>query len=700
MQNKTLVLAAAASATLSSFPAGSLAEDDTASWRGDEIVVTARKQSPYGANEAAVSRMPVPLEQIPQSIQVLTPALLEEQELSNLAAALLNVSGVVPSQPSEIVLSNPVVRGFEAELFVDGLLGYGDTAVADPASLIGVERIEVAKGPTSVLFGGGTGAPVGGLINVVTKAPEADAFATLALRTGSFATFAPSVDINLPLGQRAGFRLPAEYHRSDDYVDEVEIERWSLNPSLGVAISAATDALFRVGYNRIEQLEYVGIPAAVVDVDGVDAFQFTSAADAPDTVIENLTMHATLTHRFSDSLSGTFQLRRFENSFDEFSSSPFFAFFPLVDTAAPQIRGSLPVDTTEWTADASVTAAFRAIGAQHTLLAGLTWDDTNYVGATGFDLFTPLGPYDYLTETPRLSFGEVPPLTTFLESDYRTIALYVQDHIRFGERTSLLIGARASRYELVERQGGQGTDETFDRVDPRVGVTIEMVPGLSAFAGWSTGSRLSLFFASADGSPPELETSESVEAGLKFHRDDIGLSGTVAGFRILRENVPTPDPGSFVTSIQTGEQEAVGVEMDLIWEPVAALSVLLTAAYTDSEVTRDTVIPEGAGIPRVPDYSGRVAARYRFSGRLEGLGVGAGLTWAAPAELTLPNSFESDAYSVIDLQASYSFGRYRLGLTIENLADEDYFRPYQYFAQAVVRPGMPRAAFVTLSADL
>lgn len=700
MQNTNLALAAAVSATLSSIPAVGLAEDAPESWRGDEIVVTAEKKSPYGANEAAVSRVPVPLERIPQSIQVLTPTLLEEQQLSNLAAALLNVSGVVPSQPSEIVLANPVVRGFEAELFVDGLLGYGDTAVADPATLIAVERIEVAKGPTSVLFGGGTGAPVGGLINVVTKTPEADAFATLALRAGSFATLAPSVDVNLPLGESAGLRLPAEYHRSDDYVDEVEIERWSLNPSLGVSISGATDLLFRVGYNRIDQLEYVGIPAEVAEVDGVDAFQFTSAPDAPDTVIENLTVHATLNHRFSDSLSGTFQLRRFENSFDEFSSSPFLAFFPLEGTAAPQIRGSLPVDTTEWTADASLTAAFRTGGVEHTLIAGLTWDDTNYVAASGFDLFTLLGPYDYASESPRLSFGEVPPLTTFLESDYRTLALYVQDHVRLGERTSLMLGARASRYELVERQGGQGSEETFDRVDPRVGVIVEMLPGLSAFAGWSTGSRLSLFFASADGSPPDLETSESVEAGLKFHRDEIGLSGTVAGFRILRENVPTPDPASFVTSIQTGEQEAVGVELDLVWEPAPELSLLLTAAYTDSEVTRDTAIPEGAGIPRVPDYSGRLAVRYRFSGGLEGLGVGAGLTWASAAELTLPNSFESDAYSVIDLQASYDLGRYRLGLSIENLADENYFRPYQYFAQAVVRPGMPRAAFITLSVGL
>ncbi len=668
-------------------------------WRGDEIVVVGKVPAPYGADDAAVARLPVPLDEIPQSIQVLTPALLEEQELNTLSDALVNVSGVVPSQPSEIVLANPIVRGFEAEIYMDGLMGYGDTAVSDPASLIGVERIEVAKGPTSVLFGGGTGAPVGGLINIVSKTPQDTSFANARLRAGSFGTLAPGIDVNLALGERAGLRLPAEYARSDDYVDEVEIERVTLSPSFGLAVTDSTDLLLRVAFNRIEQLEYVGLPAEVAGSAGVDRFQFTSAADAPDTVIENLTVHGSLTHRFSDRIESTLQVRRFENSFDEFSSSPFLAFFPIVEGAAPQIRGSLPVDTTEWTVDASVTAIFETGRIEHTLLAGLTFDDTNYNGATGFDLFNLLGPYDYATETPPLSFGETPPLNNFLESDYRTQAVYLQNHMRLSERLTLLAGGRLSRYKLIELAGGQGTDKSFTRFDPRLGASLEIAPGLSAFAGWSTGSRLSLFFASADGSPPELETSESFEAGVKFHEGDLGLSGTLAAFRIVRKNVPAPDPATFVTSIQTGEQEATGVEADLVWEPSRALSVLLSAAYTDSEVTEDTVIPSGDGIPRVPEYSGRLAARYRFAGALDGLGIGAGVSFASAAEITLPNSFESDDYVVLDAQVSYRFDRYRVGLAVHNLADEEYFRAYQYFAQAVLRPGAPRSAFVTLTAD-
>lgn len=695
---KPLLLASVASlAATSAANAQSPSEVDP-TWRQDTIIVTG-SQSAYSADTAGVARTSTPLSEIPQSIQVITPTLLREQEASTLSEALLNVSGIVPSQPSEIVLANPVVRGFEAEIYVDGLIGYGNTAVIDPASLVTVERVEVAKGPTSVLFGGGTGAPVGGLINVVTKTPQAEAFARIGLRAGSFETLAPNVDINLPIGERAGFRLPAEYVSSEDFIDQVEIERITLAPSLGFAPGDQTDVLFRLGYNRVEQLEYAGLPSEVADLPGVDPFQFTGAADAPKTEIENFTLHGTVEHRLSESVSTTVQLRRFESRFEEFATSPFLAFFPVTGSSAPIIKGRLPIDTLEWTADASLTAELQTGSLWYTVLAGVTYDDTNYVAASGFD-FTPIGVYDYVTETPLLAFGGMPVLTTFLESDYKTLALYAQNQMSFGERLHVLIGARYSEYKLVELEGGQGTDDTFDHFDPRLGATFDISEGVSLFAGWATGSRLSLFFASADGSPPELETSESLEAGLKFDASQFGLSGTIAAFQITRENVPTPDPESFITSIQTGEQESSGVELDLVWEPGSQLSVLLSTAFTDSEITADTTIPVGDAIPRVAEQSGRLAARYRFEGALDGLGIGAGLTWSSDAEITLPNSFHSDAYAVLDLQASYEWDRYRIGLNVQNLADEDYFLPYQYFAQAVVRPGAPRSAFVTLSADL
>ena len=69
-------------------------------WRGDTITVIGTRPSPYDADNASVTRMPVGLLETPQSIQVLTPTLLREQEVNSLSDALLNISGVVPSAPT------------------------------------------------------------------------------------------------------------------------------------------------------------------------------------------------------------------------------------------------------------------------------------------------------------------------------------------------------------------------------------------------------------------------------------------------------------------------------------------------------------------------------------------------------------------------------------------------------------------------
>ena len=147
----------------------------------------------------AATRTNTPLIDIPQSIGVVKRSLLTEQDARTLNDALVDVSGVTPIKPEESLFTQPVVRGFPAEVYLDGLPTYGLTQTAnDPTSLVGTERIEVVKGPTSTIYGGGAGAPLGGLINVVSKRPESLFSGFVAMRGGSFSTLDPYADINLP----------------------------------------------------------------------------------------------------------------------------------------------------------------------------------------------------------------------------------------------------------------------------------------------------------------------------------------------------------------------------------------------------------------------------------------------------------------------------------------------------------------------
>ena len=150
-----------------------LAEDEPQStgWT-PEIIVTGVRDGYDVPAATSATRVATPVEKLPQSIQSLTRQLIEDQDLQNLTDALVNVSGIVPTSQGQAVLQPTLVRGFKVNYFIDGIPTYQlPEGAADPATLVFVDRIEVVKGPTSTLYGGGAGAPPSGLFNLVFPRP-------------------------------------------------------------------------------------------------------------------------------------------------------------------------------------------------------------------------------------------------------------------------------------------------------------------------------------------------------------------------------------------------------------------------------------------------------------------------------------------------------------------------------------------------
>lgn len=625
---------------------------------------------------------------------------LQEQHIQTLSSALDNISGAMPSDPSEILLVNPLIRGFEAELYVDGLLGYGDTAVLDPASMIGIERIEVAKGPTSTLYGGGTGAPVGGLINLVTKTPKPDATYQLGARIGSFNTRALSFDVNQPLSQTSGLRIAAEWQDAQDFIDDVESTRLAIYPSFRAALSQDTELLLRSFYTKVDYLEYSGLPFVVANQPGVDRFQFSGASNMPQTEVENTSVHLSITHDLDENWSLQIQGRRYTNEFTEVSTFTYLAFFPVKDNSAPILSGFLPADVKQLTLDASAIGNLTIGDVDHEILLGVSYDDTDYQGGMAFN-FTPIGTVNYASGENTASWSSTPSGLTKGVNQYASKAIYAQDTISFNH-WHLLLSARWSQYALKE-SGNFNPSAPFDfdytQFDPRIGISYQLNDAWSLFAGYATGSRLTLFF-NASGDAPKPERSNSAELGVKFDISSLGLAGSLAAYTLTRENIPTsafPKPGS----IQTAEQQSEGVELDLIWEPTDQFSVLVALAYTNAEITKDivsfgTTFSAGNALSRVPKTSGRVAGRYRFD---NGIGLSLGLTYREGAPLTEANKFSTHSYAAVDLKADYRLSeQHKIALSITNLFDREYWMPYQFFAQDVVRPGQPLSAQLSYSA--
>jgi iron complex outermembrane receptor protein len=349
----------------------------------------------------------------------------------------------------------------------------------------------------------------------------------------------------------------------------------------------------------------------------------------------------------------------------------------------------------EGTFDTNLAAKLRGLGGRQELLAGVSYDHTNFYSGMGFSGI-PVGDENLANPTYNLAFGPPTPVTLTQTDRYQTTAIYGQDQATYG-RIHLTGSVRYTQLDFRERE--QGTDATYHHVSGRAGGTFDVAPGVAVYAAYATAFRGS--FGLIVQQAPKPETSQNVEGGLKLALPRAKLAGTFAIFNQTRENVATPDPTNFLYSVQTGQQRARGAETDLTWEPLRAFSLLGNYAYTQATVTRDNSIPVGDFLQRVPRNMGRVAGRYRiYDGPAKGLAFGAGVTAFTKREITLPNTVTVPGYAAVDAQSSYDFGRYTLEGSAANLTARKTFDAYEYFGFPVVMPNQPISAFVTLKIRL
>jgi len=483
---------------------------------------------------------------------------------------------------------------------------------------------------------------------------------------------------------------------AESYIDFLSSDRYGIFPTLAVDLTPDTHLVVRARHSHIEQTEYVGLPAEVVIAPdlGVNRFTYIGASDAPRNWIENTHLNASLTHAFTDRISANLSVAYLDSAYEEWGA---FTYGQLGPTQFNIGNAFLPSDTQKTFVTASATFGFNTGAVSHTLLIGADYDKTDYFGAMYFN--TSIGVVDLALPNPTLPYGPVPPLFFDQVDTLETAALYVQDQIAVGDRLDVTMGLRWTKLDINSVTAGLETDDTAYRLIPRIGVTYRIADGVSLFKGYAEGFQ-GLVGYGFYGFTPKPETSQAYEAGLKFAAPIKGLTGTVAFYRITRQNVATPNPDNPFLYVQTGEQRAQGFELDLVYEPSSNFSLLASYAFTDAEISEDNALPVGDQLRAVPRHSGRIAARYRFDdATFKGLEIGAGLTAVSSRELTMPNTISVDGSVLFDLQVAYDFGPAALGLSVVNLTDEDAYAPYQYFGLAIVQPVQPLSAFVTLRAE-
>jgi iron complex outermembrane receptor protein len=689
--------------------------------RVEEIIVTGVLEGYSAADSSSATRTPTPLNEIPQSVSVLTGKLLADQQPVSIAESLRNVSGVVINNTRLTpAFDNTRIRGFAAEQFVDGFTQYYNPGDRD--SLVSIDRIEVLKGTNGLLYGGGSGSAVGGIINIVSKVPEATPSRTVGVRVGSNAFRQASLDVNQAASDSVRLRLTGEYTESGSDVDVVGLRRYNVTPAMVLTNGSTTTVTARYRASHWEGQDYQGLPATgtVFGDVPIRPAMFVGPRDIDDSYSDFNSLHVVLDQSlgraWSLSLQGRYATSMFKEraqiiageGFDFGADLPVVGPPPLAESLG---LGQLPFArfnallSQEQEEQSLVGFAIGRLdwrGIKNTLVAGADYsrfDDEGFINASlvADTPFVDLADPDWSAAYVEPGSGVVDNVVSNTVS-----GAYLQWQASLGGQLHLLAGLRRGTV-VVEYTAPDNNDRTEKtRWLPRLGLVVDVRPGIAAFAGFSRGMRGQPFADFV--TTPKPEESSQAEAGLKL---EVGgqITGQLAMFTIKRENVavPTPNPeedGGF-GSVPEGRQSSRGFEVELVWQVADGLTLLGSYSYVRTSYEDDLfafVTGRGQGLPGIPRHSGRLWANYRFgTGWLDGLRVGAGLYAQDEALISLRNSFYADPYVIIDATATYAWDAISVDLAIKNVAGADYFERLNYLGGRVA-PAAERSVYLGLAA--
>ncbi|MFE4106867.1 TonB-dependent siderophore receptor [Almyronema epifaneia] len=677
-----------------------------------QITVTGERED-YSVTDAAVgTRTDTPLLEVPQSIQVVPEAVIDDQAAITLNDALRNVSGVQPSFASaRSPVTAVIIRGFNSDNFL--INGLSDTTFGDlGVDLSNVDRVEVLKGPASVLYGLGD---LGGTINVVTEQPLREPFYEQEYQLNSFGLHRSAIDLSGPLNasQTLLYRLNAAIEFGGSFVDFEEVDsRPFIAPVLSWQIDDDTTFTLEASYLRNNtSADAPALPAVGTVIDNPNGeIDLDVNLGEPD-LVEVEEQVSRIGYRLEHDLSDNWSIRNEFNGsfFRELTNTVVFPLGLCPDVGSlvflcpsldqrTLLRALVDVDTDRdsYTLNNSVTGQFSTGSIDHTLLLGAELSRETVTDRFVANLIAPIDIFDPVY-VPSFIGPEVLRQDLFTRTD--ALGLYVQDQIAFNDNLILVLGGRfdIAGSEVSDRLAGTDEFQQDEAFSPRLGLVYQPSEDVSLYASYAR-SFTPQAGQTATGETFEPERGTQYEVGVKANLLNDQVFATLAFFDLTRNNVLTADPSNSLFQIQTGEQRSRGIELDLQGEVLPGWSLIASYTFTDAEITEDEVFDEGSQLFNVPRHSASLWSVYELQqGDLQGLGFGLGLFFVGDREGNLNNTFELPAYVRSDAMVYYQRDQVRFQLNFQNLFDIDYFEASRSGNDLEIVAGEPLTVLGTVS---
>jgi catecholate siderophore receptor len=657
----------------------------------EPIIVTGKTQGYIAVDSVTATKTDTPLLDVPQSINVVTRAQLDDQALHSLGDVLRYVPGVTVGQ-GEGNRDQVTLRGQNttADFFLDGVRD----DVQYFRGLYNLERVEVLKGPYALIFGRGGG---GGIVNRVQKSPSPAArFLDARASANSFGAYDLSFDLNAPVGDNAALRVNAVYEDLANHRDFYEGERIAVNPYFAIDLDSGWKAGLSYEYVDDDRATDRGVPSlAGAPITGYRD-RFFGVPDVNRTRLEahiaKLRVDGALTEdlAFSTTLLYGDYDKVYTNVYPNGAATGQNGTVALAAYADATARENVLVQSNlVW----SVTTG----DISHKILFGLEYGDQDsanqrrngVLSNATFNLANPV--------FPTVTF---PALSRDTVSTVKTFSFYVQDQISLGERFEIVAGLRFDRFDIDGTDLQPDPDRPFaradDKVSPRLGLIFKPRPNVSLYASYSQSflPRSGDQFLTLSTTQANLEPEEftNYELGAKWNVRP-NLNVTAALFQLDRANATTPDPANPLITINVGKTRTQGLELAVTGTILPNWQVSGAYAYQDAALDGNDAVR----LAQVPEHQFSLWNRYDVSDRL---GFGLGITRQSDqfaAIRTLATTTRLPSFTRVDAAVFYSVSEaVEVQVNVENLFDETYFSDAHNNFN--ISPGAPLNARFTVRA--
>ncbi len=682
-----------------------------------------------GAQAQSAMKLDTPVLDTPFAVQSYTDSFMKAIETTNVADLYNYMTGVKRAGNTAYDMT---IRGFRTSevdknaIMVDGLPGLTGRFGSPPT--IGVEHIELVKGPMSVLYGQ---IQPGGFVNLISKKPKATlgaeveakgtGYAGDGIGLGSRPGYEVSADVTGPIDSehRLLFRVIGQYYDRDLFRD-FSFEKSQYGAAgLTWLIDDKTAATLQLDYRKVENNFDVGLAAPQGNITLVAPITtvYQQPNDFRNEHGESLSL--SVNHSFTDTVSWTFAARSDQNLDDD---SAYTSVAVRPDNVTLQRRARRDHIGRKYNYfDTGFKAEPTTGPIQHKLLVGVNGgrdtDDEDrrqfFNGGTcpgpqclDINLYTPTYTnYPAISSLPLVN-PKTPQNLTHKNFIADSLGLYLSDLMSFGEHWKLTAGMRTTheKQEIQElRLGTPTATKTANKgFLPMVGLLFEPNKHLTLYTSYAESyvpaPANSIDINGVNSFKPV--TGKQVEVGAKTERLlDGRLTGTVSLFRIKRNDVLDTFACSFGTcSQQVGAEESKGMEIEVNARPLPGWQLDLGYSLLDAKVLESNVSYQvGARLPNVARNGASLWSRYDVtSGPLYGLGVGLGVVYTGDRAGMLPLSASGTtlplpSYTVVDTALYYLFDNFAVTFKVSNIFDKVHYESAGSTPLVQVLPGAPRS---------